>query len=721
MGKVLNLFDGLRSALIGTGTSRDARTSYTYGLVPLTQQDIAAAYSGSGLLRKICQIPALDMVREWRTWNGLEADQVAKVYAEEKRIGLVGLVRQAEVLRALGGGALIMGLPGDPSQPARATDKLAFVHVVSRWHLTFDRLQDNPTREGFGEPEMWTMNSTDGQKRIHPSRVIPFRADRTAALAMPTINSADAFWGESTVSQVLDAVKDSDAARAAFAALLHKAKSMRIGIPNLYEMVAAGKEDQVFARLSILATAESMHNAVVFDNGDDEGKGGEAITDAEYNFAGAKDMLYAYGEFVAAISDIPATRLLGRAPEGMNASGDSQQKDWQKKVRAMQELDLTPCLDRLDPHLLAAAGASATNANATWDPLDTPSEKENAERFKTQMEAIDKLAGLAAIPDEAFNRGVQSLMVEEGYLPELELALSVLGDEERYGIGLPDDPKRESEVIELSAGEGGDETRPARRAELGGAASGSGIQRLALNGAQIKSLLDLIQSVESGLIDGETARAVIRVAFPTLTDPEVDALLANAGDDPEAYLARMGLAKRGTAAAVAANDSIAKAVRYIADAAPRPLYVKRELLNAADLVAWAKKNGFDSTLAAEDMHVTILYSRSPVDPMKMGETWTSEENGGLTIKPGGPRALERFNEGAVVLQFASWALESRHREMVEAGGSHDWPEYLPHVTLSYQAGDVELETLVPYSGELRFGPEIFEPLDLNWKSKIEEA
>ncbi|QDP55584.1 MAG: hypothetical protein Unbinned273contig1001_75 [Prokaryotic dsDNA virus sp.] len=622
MGKVLNLFDGLRSALTGTGTARDARTSYDYAFRALTQPEIAAAYSGSGLLRKICQIPALDMVREWRTWNGLEADQVAKVYAEEKRIGLVGLVRQAEVLRALGGGALIMGLPGDPTQPARPTDKLAFVHVVSRWHLTFAQLQDDATKPGFGEPEMWTMNTTVGTKDIHPSRVIPFRADRTASLAMPTLNSADAFWGESTVSQVLDAVKDSDAARAAFAALLHKAKTMRIGIPKLYEMVAAGEDQKVFDRLAILATAESMHNAVVFDNGDDEGKGGEAITDAEYNFAGAKDMLYAYGEFVAAISDIPATRLLGRAPEGMNASGDSQQKDWQKKVRAMQELDLTPCLDSLDPHLLAAAGASADKANASWDPLDTPSEKENAERFKTQMEAIDKLQATAAIPDEAFNRGVQSLMVEEGYLPELELALSELGDDERYGIGLPDDP--------LS--KGGDPV------SLGGGGADDVPPRLAAN-----------------------------------------------------------------------------------DAAPRPLYVKRELLNAADLVAWAKKNGFDSTLAAEDMHVTILYSRSPVDPMKMGETWTSEENGGLTIKPGGPRALERFNEGAVVLQFASWSLESRHREMVEAGGSHDWPEYLPHVTLSYQAGDIDLETLVPYSGELRFGPEIFEPLDLDWKSKIEEA
>jgi len=30
-------------------------------------------------------------------------------------------------------------------------------------------------------------------------------------------------------------------------------------------------------------------------------------------------------------------------------------------------------------------------------------------------------------------------------------------------------------------------------------------------------------------------------------------------------------------------------------------------------------------------------------------------------------------------------------------------------------------TVKPYAGELRFGPEIFEPLDLDWKSKIEEA
>lgn len=463
MGKVLSMFDGLRNALTGTGTARDARASMTYAPVrALTQHEIAAAYSGSGLMRKICQIPALDMVREWRTWASADAEQIARIYAEEKRLGLIGKVRQAEVLRARGGGALILGLPGVPSTPASPNAPIAFVHVVSRWHLSFDALQQDATAPGFGEPVMWRMQSDGRQIDIHPSRVIAFRADTTSGLDMPGYNGADAFWGESVVQQVLDAVQDSDTARASFAALLHKARLLRIGIPGLYEMVDEGKDAQVMDRLAILATAESIHNATVFDAGDSEGKGGEEIKDATYSFAGAKDVLNAFAEFVAAISDIPATRLLGRAPEGMNSSGDSQQADWRKKVRAMQQLDLAPCLDRLAPHLLAAARAPAT-ATYTFDPLDTPSEKERAEVFKTNMEAVEKLQMTGAIPDRAFNRGVQSLMIENGDLPELEAALAELPDEERYGI-LPGEGADESEVIGNLEGEGESGVAPLRRA-----------------------------------------------------------------------------------------------------------------------------------------------------------------------------------------------------------------------------------------------------------------
>lgn len=628
MGTVTQLFDGLKSAITGAGTRRDPRASMTYGLVaPLTQQDIDAAYRGSGLLRKIIQIPALDMVREWRDWK-LDADDVAKIEAEEKRLGLREKVRAAEVLRGLGGGALILGLPGDPASPAPDTirpGQLLFVNVVSRWHLSFDAMQDDARLPGYGEPTMWKLNSgTTAQMAIHPSRVVPFRADTTAMLAALTIGRDDAFWGESRVAQVLDAVKDSDGARGAFASMLHKARLTRIGIPRLSEIVSTpGGEAAVSKRLEVIALAESMFNATLFDAGSD-GKDAERIDDVTYSFAGAKDILSAYAEFVAAISDIPATRLLGRAPEGMNASGDSQQTDWRKKIRAMQNIDLAPCLDRVDRYLVQSATGTVPDATAWFDfsPLDTPSEKENADRFAVQVGAIEKLANMGIMPERALAKGAQSLLIEEGYLPGLEAALEEIPDDERWGVE-PDlsleqpDPAPQPKGGDLPAGAEGMDTT---------------------------------------------------------------------------------------------------------DAAPRPLYVRRDLLNAADLIAWAKANGLETTLTPEDMHVTVLYSRTPVDPMAMGETWGSETDGGLIVKAGGPRALERFGEGALVLQFASWSLTSRHADMIRAGASHDWPEYAPHVTITYTVPEgFDIEAVRPYTGELRFGPEIFEPLDLDWKSKLEEV
>ncbi|UAB76972.1 DUF1073 domain-containing protein [Erythrobacter sp. SCSIO 43205] len=464
MGTVTNLMDRLTNALTGSGTNRDPRAHNAYAARILTQHEIAAAYSASGLMRKIISIPALDMVREWRTWTGADADEIAKLYETEKQFGIVGKIKQAELLRGMGGGALILGLPGLPDQPANANAALAFVHVVSRWQLSFEQLNLDALDPGFGEPEMWTLTTTNGTQRIHPSRVIPFRADTTASLAMPTATGQDQFWGESTVQQVLDAVQDCDTARQSFAALIHKARLTRIGIPDLISISATTDgEKNVMARLSLLGAAESIHNATIYDAGSaEDGKGGEKIEDAEYSFAGAKDILNAYGEWAAAISDIPATRLLGRAPEGMNSSGDSQQKDWNKAVRARQTLDLAPCLDRLDPHLWAAAGIAADQLAYDFDPLDTPSEKERAEVFKIEMEAAEKLQMSEAVPDEAFNRGVQSLMIERGYLPELEAALAEMSDDERYGIGLE---QTEGGDRNLAEGSDDDDLNPADLAD----------------------------------------------------------------------------------------------------------------------------------------------------------------------------------------------------------------------------------------------------------------
>src|SRR5690606_18681467 len=104
-----------------------------------------------------------------------------------------------------------------------------------------------------------------------------------------------------------------------------------------------------------------------------------------------------------------------------------------------------------------------------------------------------------------------------------------------------------------------------------------------------------------------------------------------------------------------------------------------------EIIEHFKAQGFETTLPADDMHVTITFSRQPVDWMKMGENWSDNGKGGLTIPAGGPRLMDAFGPSgeAKVLLFSSSALSWRHEDMKRQGATWDHPEYQPHLTISY--------------------------------------
>src|SRR5690606_38908414 len=45
------------------------------------------------------------------------------------------------------------------------------------------------------------------------------------------------------------------------------------------------------------------------------------------------------------------------------------------------------------------------------------------------------------------------------------------------------------------------------------------------------------------------------------------------------------------------------------DAAPRTLYIRRDVINATEIRAWAKAQGFETV--QDGLHVTIIHTRSP--------------------------------------------------------------------------------------------------------------
>ena len=145
-----------------------------------------------------------------------------------------------------------------------------------------------------------------------------------------------------------------------------------------------------------------------------------------------------------------------------------------------------------------------------------------------------------------------------------------------------------------------------------------------------------------------------------------------------------------------------------------PLYMSRPVLNAAEIVAWAKDAGFKTTLLPEDMHITVVFSKTPLDPDVCGTNTDSPKI------VGGKREIAQFNKGAVVLQVQSIALQKRWQEFRDAGASWDWDEYKPHITITYDAGEVDVSKVEPFEGDIELGPEHFEEIDTD-KAKVEKA
>lgn len=220
--------------------------------------------------------------------------------------------------------------------------------------------------------------------------------------------------------------------------------------------------------------------------------------------------------------------------------------------------------------------------------------------------------------------------------------------------------------------------------------------------------------VTTGLFALEELREVVGNQF--VEDgfyPGLDKLLAENGND----LPEFDLERRAAEAGVNALEN-PQPKAPITDATPRSLYLRRDVVNAQEIADWFKAQGVPEVYAPEAMHVTIVYSKKPVDWMKMGQPWDAR----LEIPEGGPRLLEKFgDQGDVLVQlFASNDLNWRHGYALDIGGSSDHPEYNPHISISLRGAELDLINLKPWTGPIVLGPEVFEEIDdsKDWREKV---
>lgn len=157
----------------------------------------------------------------------------------------------------------------------------------------------------------------------------------------------------------------------------------------------------------------------------------------------------------------------------------------------------------------------------------------------------------------------------------------------------------------------------------------------------------------------------------------------------------------------------------VAKAASKTLYVKRQLLNSNQVREWAASQGIASALPADDMHVTIAFSKEPVDWSKFSPDpyFVSVVTGDRAVHQFPPRNTPN---GALVLKFSSEPLTERWQYYRDGGASWDFPDYQPHVTITYSVPEADVAAIQPYTGPLNFGPEEWAEVDEGWAGEINE-
>ena len=368
----------LTNALTGLGWEGDRQAGTSYTRSYLSDATLAATYEGSSVGAKIVDIPAFDATREWRSLASIRSREVRAIEARlDLKRKVLDVVKSA---RLYGGAALYASDGYDPREPLRGP--IRGLRVLQKQILRpCEKIDQDLSSPHYGQPLWYELVSPTAEPQsIHPSRLALFYGVRRPEGGF----GAPDMWGLSALSQAYGPLKALDAALHNASALFHKAVVDTLSMPDLVEILQKpGGEEVVRARLTAFKTGMSVHNLAALD-------GKETLSRPEIKFQGQDKMIQEFTQAVAAAADIPVTRLFGRSPAGMNATGAGDMRNYYDRVRALQETEIGPSLAGFDRVILAEAGVEAgvTPADFTWNPLWQESK---ADKAKTALDMTDTL------------------------------------------------------------------------------------------------------------------------------------------------------------------------------------------------------------------------------------------------------------------------------------------------------------------------------------------
>jgi len=208
--------------------------------------------------------------------------------------------------------------------------------------------------------------------KIHHSRVLRFVGRELPYMEMVAEN----YWGASELEHIWDELQKRNATSANIAQLVFQANITTLKMGHLGQHLAMGTEKQRQEALQAMETENRLRTSFGLQimNKDD------SLENHSYSFGGLSEIYEAFMMDMAGAAEIPATKLFGRSPQGMNSTGEADLRNYYDMIAQMQERYLRPALEKLVPVMaISCWGYAPEDMEIIFEPIMTSSPAEKAE------------------------------------------------------------------------------------------------------------------------------------------------------------------------------------------------------------------------------------------------------------------------------------------------------------------------------------------------------
>lgn len=196
-------------------------------------------------------------------------------------------------------------------------------------------------------------------------------------------------WGDSALQAVYEELRDYGIIKASSVNIVQDFVQTILSIDNLTSLLAAPDGDAlVKKRLDLLDLSRSVMNTILLDSGESYTKQSSTVT-------GLDSLIGQFALALSAVTGIPVTKLFGQAPAGLNATGESDIRNFYDEIKSQQEDVLLPMLTRLHTLIMlsrddAYKGKINADAKIVFNPLWQMTDQQEAD-WKYKIAQTDEL------------------------------------------------------------------------------------------------------------------------------------------------------------------------------------------------------------------------------------------------------------------------------------------------------------------------------------------